>query len=384
LSGQRQIVFITGEPGIGKTALVDELQRQATIEVPGIRIARGQCVEGYGGKEAYYPMLEALGQLCRYGSGAASIVENLAAQAPTWLVQFPALVKPEHREKLEQEFLGATRERMLREIVGALEAIAAQTPLLLVFEDLQWVDHSTVDLLSALARRRGPAKLMLIGATRPIDMMPPGHPLKAVKQELLVHQLCHEVGLEPLAQADVAEYLAESSQTSLPEGLAALVHRHSGGNPLFMEAALDHLTQRGFLSRENGSLQLRAPLEEIDLEVPETLREMIEAQIERLSAEEQGALEVASVSGVIFAASIAAAATNGDPEDFEDIFESLARRHRMVRRAGAQQFPDGSISQRYEFVHALYREVLYRRQAPRSRAKLHGRIGERLARRGEP
>ena len=118
LRGERQIVFITGEPGIGKTALVEAFQRQAPVEAPGLRIARGQCVEGYGGKEAYYPMLEALGQLCR-GAGGDSVVQILAAQAPTWLVQFPALVKREQREMLQREILGATRERMLREIGDA-------------------------------------------------------------------------------------------------------------------------------------------------------------------------------------------------------------------------------------------------------------------------
>src|SRR6266853_4639729 len=69
LRGQRQIVFVTGEPGIGKTALVDEFQRRATAEVADLGFARGQCVEGYGGQEAYYPMLEALGQLCRGPGG---------------------------------------------------------------------------------------------------------------------------------------------------------------------------------------------------------------------------------------------------------------------------------------------------------------------------
>ena len=376
--GQRQIVFVTGEPGMGTTALVDELQRQAALDVPGIRIARGQCINDHGGVEAYYPMLEALGQLCR-GPGAASIVENLAIQAPTWLVQFPALVKREHREMLRQEILGATRERMLREIGVALDTIAADAPLLLVFEDLQWADHSTVDLISVLARRRAPAKLMLVATNRPVDVMSSSHPLKALKQELLVHQLCRDVNLQPLAQADVAEYLAvDSSPAGPPEGLAELVHRHSGGNPLFMLAALDHLTQRGLIWCENGSWQLGVSLTEIALGVPESLRQMIEAQIERLSTEEQRALEAASVAGNVFSAGIGAAAIDADPEQLEDLYDTLVRRHRMVRWAGSQEFPDGSSSPSYEFVHALYREVFYQRLTPSRRAKMHRRIGERL------
>ena len=377
-AGQRQIVFVTGEPGIGKTALVDAFQRGSAGDVPGIRIARGQCVEGYGGKEPYYPMLEALGQLC-VGSGADFVIQTLAAQAPTWLVQFPALVKPGHRELLQREILGATRERMLREIGEALETITSQSPLLLIFEDLQWVDHSTVDLISALARGRASAKLTLIATYSPVDLALANHPFKAPMQDLLVHRLCQEITLEPLGEPEVAEYLTGgSSEISLPEGLARLIHRHSDGNPLFMVAAVDHMTQRGLISRDNGSWQLRVALEDIALEVPETLREMIEARIERLSTEEQRALEAASVTGAKFSASVSAAAIDMDPEDFEDLCDRLSRRHRIVRSAASQQFPDGSVSSCYEFVHTLYREVFYRRQALGRRAKLHRRTGERL------
>src|SRR5271157_5215633 len=210
LHGERQLVFVTGEPGIGKTTLVDEFQRQAAADISGLRIARGQCVEGYGGKEPYYPMLEALGQLC-HGSAADSVVQVLAAQAPTWLVQFPALMKREQRDKLQREIVGATRERMLREIADALETITAESPLLLVFEDLHWADPSTIDLISALARRRQPAKLLLIGTYRPVDVLLADHPLKALKQDLLIHHLCHEAALEPLDEAGVAEFLAAES-----------------------------------------------------------------------------------------------------------------------------------------------------------------------------
>jgi len=378
LRGQRQIVFITGEPGIGKTALVDEFESRAAADVSGLRIARGQCVEGYGGKEPYYPMLEALRELCR-GPVGESVIETLAAEAPTWLVQFPALVKREHRETLQRELLGATRKRMLREIGDALETIAAARPLLLVFEDLQWADHSTVDLISALARRRAPDKLMLIATKRPVDMVIPEHPLKALKQDLLLHQLCRETTLEPLGEAEVAEYLAaESSGGSLPEGLAKLVHHHSEGNPLFMVAVLDHMIERGQVSREGGGWRLRVPLEEIALGAPEKLRRMIEAQIDRLSAKQRHALEVAGVAGVAFSARVCAAAADIKPEDFEDLCEEISRRHHMVRSFGSEHLPDGTVSARYEFVHALYSEVLYRRLASGRRAKLHQRIGEQL------
>jgi DNA-binding winged helix-turn-helix (wHTH) protein len=378
LRGERQVVFITGEPGIGKTALADEFQRQAAAEVPGLRIARGQCIEGYGGREAYYPMLEALGELCR-GPGGDSVVQTLAAQAPTWLVQFPALVKREQRETLQREILGATRERMLREIGDVLETITEGAPLILVFEDLQWVDYSTVDLISALARRRSPAKLMLIATERPMDMVIPEHPLKAVKADLLQHQLSREIALEPLGEAEVAEYLAaESPVARVPEGLAKLVYHHSEGNPLFIVAALDHMTEQGLVSRERGAWKLLVPLDEVALGVPQKLRRMIDAQIDRLTSDEQRTLEVASVAGMSFSTEVCAAAGNLGPEAFEDLCQELSRRHQFVHSVGTQRFPDGIVCSRYKFVHALYREVLYRRQAPGRRANLHRRIAERL------
>jgi DNA-binding winged helix-turn-helix (wHTH) protein len=173
LEHERQVVFITGETGIGKTTLADEFMRRVAIDFSDIRIARGQCVEGFGSKEEYYPILEALSQLCN-GSGADKVVQTLLAHAPTWLVQFPALVRREQRDTLQQEIVGATRERMLREIGDALETISLEKPLLLILEDLHWSDRSTVDFISSLARRRSSGKLMFIGTYRPVDTVKVG------------------------------------------------------------------------------------------------------------------------------------------------------------------------------------------------------------------
>src|SRR6266481_9348088 len=147
--GKRQVIFVTGEAGIGKTTLVDLFHERAIRR--SVRIARGQCVEGFGGKEAYFPMLEALGQLVRDSDGSR-VAQTLGKRAPTWLSQFPSLIKTEQREALQKEILGATRERMVREICDALEALTGESPLILIFEDLHWVDPSTLDLVSAAAR----------------------------------------------------------------------------------------------------------------------------------------------------------------------------------------------------------------------------------------
>jgi DNA-binding winged helix-turn-helix (wHTH) protein/tetratricopeptide (TPR) repeat protein len=385
LRGQRQIVFVTGEPGIGKTTLVDEFQRLTATNAIAIRIARGQCTEGYGGKEPYFPMLEALSGLCR-GSGGETLIQTLAAQAPTWLVQFPALLKPEHRAMLQREILGATRERMLREIGEVLETITTDDPLLLVLEDLHWGDTSTVDLISAVARRRMAAKLMVIGTYRPVDVILSEHPLNTLKQDLLIHQLCREIALEPLGEAQVAEYLAEeSSGASVPDGLVSLVYQRSEGNPLFMVTVLNHMAERGLISREHGGWEHRVPLTGLDLEVPNCLQQMIEVQIERLSPDEQRVLEVASLqSGTRFALASSAATIDLSPEVFENSCETLSRRHRVVRSAGSEKLADGTVTACYEFVHVFYREVCYRRIAPSRRAQLHRRLGEWVEAHVEP
>ena len=98
------------------------------------------------------------------------MVALLGQQAPTWLVQMPGLVRAADLETLKRRIVGATRERMLRELAEALELLTAQQPLVLVLEDLHWSDPSTLDLIAVLARRREPARLLLIGTYRPPEV----------------------------------------------------------------------------------------------------------------------------------------------------------------------------------------------------------------------
>jgi DNA-binding winged helix-turn-helix (wHTH) protein len=195
LQGERQIIFVTGEPGIGKTtvvevflsglesrvqrlALTDQSLQVRTLQPLDVRhptldaslwIGRGQCVEHYGTGEAYLPVLEALGRVGR-GPDGERLVALLNQYAPTWLVQMPALLSPDDPEALQRKVVGATRERMLREMVEAIEALTTEQALVLWLEDLHWADYSTLDWLAAIAQQRGPARLLVIGTYRPADV----------------------------------------------------------------------------------------------------------------------------------------------------------------------------------------------------------------------
>ena len=129
-SGVRQIVFVTGEAGLGKTTVVEAFVTEAGCK-GALWIGRGQCVEHYGAGEAYMPVLEALEQPYHASSGQ-DLVAFLARQAPTWLVQMPWLLSAADLDRLQRSTLGATRERMLREMARALEILSAERPLVLV------------------------------------------------------------------------------------------------------------------------------------------------------------------------------------------------------------------------------------------------------------
>ena len=373
LDGERQIVFVSGEAGIGKTSLVDTFARSLAFD-RRMRIGRGQCLELYGTSEPYLPVLEAIGRL---GQEQGQVVDVLRAHAPMWLLQMPSLVSAADRDLLSRGIAGAARERMLREMGEALEALTADLPLVLILEDLHWSDYSTLDLISYLARKRQAAQLMLIGTYRPAELIVSGHPLKAVKQELLARRLCEELPLEYLSENAVAEYLSVRFPANrFPADLARLIHERTEGNPLFMVNAVDYfLAERSIVSLEEG-WELAVDIENVEVGVPDSIKQMIEKQIDHLDIEEIRTLEAASVAGAEFSTLAVAAGLQEDRAHVEARCDELAHRNQLIKDCGVQELPDGEAANRFGFIHALYRNVLYERMSASRRVQLHRRVGE--------
>lgn len=375
--GKRQVVFVTGEPGIGKTTLVEVFLAGLGAE-GGLRIGRGQCVEQYGAGEAYLPVLEALGRMGREAGGDA-LVRILRQFAPTWLAQLPALLSDDDLAAVQRRAPGATRERMLRELIEALDALAVDAPVVLLLEDLHWSDSATIDLLTMLARRRDPARLLVLGTYRPAEVAT-GHPLRPAKQELQVHGHCEELALDFLDQAAVGDYLATRFPgAAFDARFVRVLHESTGGNPLFLVNVVDDLVAQGHLRDVDGRWEPAVSVEDAASRVPDTLSQMVEQQVDRLTPAEQAMLAVGSVAGAEFSSALATA-DGIDPQDGEQRCAALARRGQMLRTADLAEWPDGTLAGRYRFIHALYRNVIYARVPVGHRVGLHLRIGDRLER----
>ena len=369
--GQRQTVFVSGATGIGKTALV-EAACHLMVTMLSASVASGQCVEGLSKKEDYYAVMEILRQLCASEIGEMA-TRILASTAPAWLAALG------RQTELKADDARSPQPKAPGDLCRALEELAKEKALVLVFEDLQWANDSTLEVVSALARRRTSAKLMLL-ATYSSHCASTEHPLKALKQDLVMHRQCTELALAPLAKLAVRQLLSrELGQEALPHGLDTFIYQHSEGNPLFALALLRHLiTERCMARGDSGQWEQRAPFPEIEAGVPQELVQLIDPEIERLSAAEQRILEAASLMRVVFPAWAVAAALQQDSTETEEACDKLARRLCFVHRAGHDELPDGTRSDFYAFAHGLYREVLYQKQTASRRSKGHTRIAERL------
>src|SRR4029079_2433031 len=173
----------------------------------GFLISRGCCVEQYGTGEAYLPFLDAMGELLQM-PGRERIAAVMRAYAPTWCMELPtAFASRGLLEKLQQETIGATKERMMREMGDALGILSTNSPIVLLLEDLHWADPSSVDLLRHLCQRINTQRLLIAGTFRPEDVERSGHPLKSYKAEMKAHHLCEEVAWGAWTREHIAEYV---------------------------------------------------------------------------------------------------------------------------------------------------------------------------------
>lgn len=368
-AGQRQIVWLSGEAGIGKSTLIDHFAAAS-----GVRAAYGHCVEQYGAGEAHLPVLEALSSLC---SAAPELPQLLRQVAPTWLLQLPWLTSEQERVSLREQLGGSGPERMPREFAELLERWSADHPLLLVTEDLHWSDTATLRLIDHVARRRGPARLLWLASFRVAEVVAEDHPLRWLRQELRLHRMAEEIGLDAFSEQEVADYVAARAPgRALSEDQARALHRRTDGLPLFVAHVVDDWLERD------------APLGDTphpvfgdgEAVLPETLAGVVERQVQRLAPEQQELLEAAAVCGQEFRVSTLAEVLEREPAGVGASCDDLARGSQWLALPEVNLDALGAIDACHAFRHGFYRQVLNRRIGALRRLTLHRQVAAALTR----
>ena len=371
-AGRATMVCVSGEPGIGKTTLVEDFLSEIARTSSHL-VARGRCSERLAGAEAYLPVLDALEDLLRDDPGEA-IHDALEREAPSWQRQMapfdtgPAgLAAP------------ASQERLKRELVSFVGDIAGEKPLILFIEDIHWADASTVDLLAYLLTRLSSSRLFTIITFRPSELQLAQHPFLALKLDLQTRGVARELPLAFLTENEVRALLGlKFPGSAFPPEVSRLIHSRTEGNPLFVADVAEYLKVKGVIRESDGVWTLSGSLPDLERDLPESMRSMVQRKIGQLSESDSQLLVAASVQGHDFDSAVVASAIGRDPAEVEERLVELERVYTFVYRRDEHEFADGTLATRYRFVHVLYQNVLYSSLSVSRRVQLSKAVGETL------
>ncbi|HWP44398.1 MAG TPA: protein kinase [Blastocatellia bacterium] len=376
--GKGLLLCVSGEPGIGKTTLVEDFLDELRAGGTSASIARGRCSEQLAGSGAYLPILESLESLLRAQGGHFSRI--MRAIAPTWYAQVAPLSPDDSSDaRMIADIKMASQERLKREMSALLEAASRESPVILFIDDMHWADESTTDLLAYLGSRLDRIRALIVATYRPSDSLLANHPFLPIKLEMQSRGYCRELALEFLSLEEVERYLAqEFPENRFPAELAETIYKKTEGSPLFMTDLVRYLVDKKEIVQEEGQWRLSRQLSDISGDLPQSVRSMIQRKVDQLEQEDRRLLVAASVQGFEFDSAVVAKALELDPSNVEERLEELERVYSFVRLLGEEVLPDRTVTLKCRFVHALYQNALYASLKPTRRAALSAAVAEAL------
>jgi DNA-binding CsgD family transcriptional regulator len=366
VAGRGGLAVIAGEPGIGKTRLVEEAAAEAVSR--GVRTVVGHCEERRG-SPPYLPFAEILETAQRriaaadfqmvLGDAAAELARLLPGLRRSWPSLPPPLELPPGQE----------RRYLFSNVTEVLERLADLAPLMLVVEDLQWADEATLLLLEHLARRVAQMPLLIVATHRDTEL-DLGGALARTLAELLRTASRSRMTLKPFDIAETAAMLASlgGQEAPAPAPAVALIHRAGKGNPFFTEELFHHMAEEGLLVDRAGRWR-SAP--QAVVSVPPGVQLVIERRLRRLTAGVREALTAAAAIGPVFGFALLQELAGLDGDALLEALEEAARAHLVVAAAVTS---DAAFS----FAHELTRQALLEGLSPPRRQILHLRVADAM------
>lgn len=385
--GRRGCIVITGEAGLGKSALLSNFTAGSGTR-PGLVIAAAYGAPSSGSPEPLSLAIALMHDLART-LDPAILEASLSRYGPSWLEHLsPRPTGGEiHCPAQRRDWPTA---RLVREACAVVEHLARAMTIVLTIDDLQWADAASLDLVVALTRRRYPARLLVVAAFRQVEFVK-RCPVRDAVTDLVVHELARELALAPLAGPEIEAFLRGSTGLLLPDpeeasaplpedeppeasaDLRALAVE-SGGNPLFLRALAacpEHPSARGGMPA--GGLELDSPGHQ-----REAIRMSLDLQLSETAPFLRSALEAGSIAGPRFCAWAVATILGTEQARIEDVFAKLVLSRQFLRHDAWYSLPDGSMTPIYAFKFPAHRRYLLDSQAPSRRSERHRRFGQAI------
>jgi serine/threonine protein kinase len=366
-SGEGSLVMVAGEPGIGKTALCEQLSTYVSLR--GGKTLVGHSYEEGSLSLPYLAFVEALRSyvLAREPEGLEMDLGTGAADV--------ARIVSEVRDRLEVELRPAgdpqdDRFRLLQAVAAFLANASSAQPLLVVLEDLHWADTGTLELLQHVARNLQGTRLLLVATYRDVEV-DRTHPLSGALAELRRGRGFERIALRGLTVDEVHRMYELIRGNEVPWSMAEYVHRQTEGNPLFIQEVLRYLIEEGLVVREDGRYVPQDAAYGATITVPEGLREVVGKRLSRLGEQANQVLTVASVIGREFELETLRRVAGVD----EDVLVAALEEALAVAVLEERTRP-GSI--RYRFAHAFFREALYEELSAPRRLRQHQLLARAL------
>jgi tetratricopeptide (TPR) repeat protein len=358
--GQGQLILLEGEPGMGKTRLLQELAASAGDR--GMQVLWGRCYEGEGAPP-FWPWIQILRRYltsstpetlqAEIGAGAAALAQVIPEirQRLTDLPSLPAL------EPAQERF------RFFDSLTTFLQNAARRRPLVLIFDDLQWADTPSLLLLQFVAREVPTTPLCLVGTYRALALHP-HHPLTHACAELARIPTQQYLRLQGLSHHEVAHFLALTTGMTPAESVVTSLHQRTEGNPFFLTEMVR------LLVTEDGATAFCPPQAENRLALPQSVREAIGRRVRPLPPPCQHLLRLASVMGRTFDVETLAQVTGTAHVQLVQTLDHAVAAHIIT--------PVLPAAGQYRFAHMLFRDTLYADLPTEQRLRWHRQIGEAL------
>ncbi|MBO0861269.1 MAG: protein kinase [Chloracidobacterium sp.] len=375
-SGHGQLVCVTGEPGIGKTTVVEAFLNQASAGGRSLLIARGRCSERLEGTGAYLPLLEAMEGLIRnpirgWERSREDVDRLMERTAPSWRAQITDPIAAEGAAPALYEKKAASLEQMKRELRSFFQELSLRQPVVLFIDDLHWSDISTIDLLAFLGSKFDQLRMLIVVTYRPSELLLARSPFVQVMLDFQTRGLRREIALRFFGSHQIERYLAvEFPGHNFPREFPAFIQEKTEGNPLFMVDLIRYLRDLEVIRREDGRWALAEAIPDIGPELPESVRGMIRRKINQLDDADLRLLTAASVQGQEMDSAVLSKVLGIESGQVEERLQALDEIYAFVRFVCEHELPDKTLSLRYRFVHGLYQNTLYASLKPTRRAAL--------------